>query len=37
MKKLAYRNDDQLHNDAVKMLLERHLFKREVDPNDFGF
>lgn len=25
MKKLTYRNEDQLHNDAVKMLLERHL------------
>ena len=25
MQKLTYRNEDQLHNDAVKMLLERHL------------
>lgn len=25
MQKLTYRNADQLHNDAVKMLLERHL------------
>lgn len=25
MEKLTYRNEDQLHNDAVKMLLERHL------------
>lgn len=25
MEKLTYRNDYQLHNDAVKMLLERHL------------
>lgn len=25
MKKLTYRNADQIHNDAVKMLLERHL------------
>nr|DAF04120.1 MAG TPA: hypothetical protein [Caudoviricetes sp.] len=25
MKKLTYRNEDQPHNDAVKMLLEKHL------------
>lgn len=25
MKKLTYKNEDQLHHDAVKMLLERHL------------
>lgn len=26
MKKLTYRNENQLHNDAVKMLLESHLY-----------
>lgn len=25
MQKLTYRNEDQLRNDAVKMLLEKHL------------
>lgn len=25
MQKLTYRNEDQLNNDAVKMLLEKHL------------
>lgn len=25
MGKLTYRNENQLHNDAVKMLLEKHL------------
>lgn len=25
MEKLTYRNEDQLRNDAVKMLLEKHL------------
>nr|DAH52952.1 MAG TPA: hypothetical protein [Caudoviricetes sp.] len=25
MKKLTYENEEQLHNDAVKLLLERHL------------
>lgn len=26
MKNLTYRNEDQLHNNAVKMLLESHLY-----------
>ena len=25
MKKLTYKDEEQLHNDAVKLLLERHL------------
>lgn len=33
MQKLTYRNAEQLHNDAVKLLLERHLSWSGSDKN----
>ena len=33
MKKLTYRSAEQLHNDAVKLLLERHLSWSGSDKN----
>lgn len=33
MQKLTYKNEDQLHNDAVKMLLESHLSWSGSDKN----
>lgn len=33
MEKLTYKNENQLHNDAVKMLLESHLSWSGSDKN----
>lgn len=35
MEKLTYKNEDQLHIDAVKMLLERHLSWSGSDEADY--